>query len=151
MSSGNLPSEHATVAPSTADRVALIVEDTADLRVLFARELADAGFTVVEASDGPAAIEQAHRFAPQAILLDLMLPGINGFNVARLLRDDERTRGAAIVAVTALASERLRISALEAGCDLFIRKPVAAADVVDQLIRLLEQRRAPPSAPPANH
>jgi DNA-binding response OmpR family regulator len=120
MSSESLPSEHATAVPSAADRVALIVEDTADLRILFARELADAGFTVVEACDGPAALEQAHRFAPQAILLDLMLPGINGFNVARLLRDDKRTRGAAIVAVTALASERLRISALEAGCDLFI-------------------------------
>lgn len=151
MSSESLPSEHATAVPSAADRVALIVEDTADLRILFARELADAGFTVVEACDGPAALEQAHRFAPQAILLDLMLPGINGFNVARLLRDDKRTRGAAIVAVTALASERLRISALEAGCDLFIRKPVAAGDVVEQLIRLLEQRRAPPGASPANH
>jgi DNA-binding response OmpR family regulator len=150
MSSENLPSGHATTAPGAAHRVALIVEDTADLRALFARELADAGFTVVEACDGPAALEQAHRFAPQAILLDLMLPGVNGFNVARLLRDDERTRDSAIVAVTALASERLRISALEAGCDVFIRKPVAAADVVGQLVRLLEQRRARPDASGSN-
>ncbi len=134
------------MAPRTAELVVLVVEDTIDQRVLLARELADVGFTVIQACDGPAAIEQAHRFAPQAVLLDLMLPGANGFGVARFLREDERTRDAAIVAVTALASERLRISALEAGCDLFIRKPVAVADVVGQLMRLLEQRRARPAA-----
>jgi DNA-binding response OmpR family regulator len=136
------PSEHPSASPRTAESPILIVEDAADLRVLFATELADAGFTVVEACDGPAAIEQAHRFAPQAVLLDLMLPGVNGFSVARLLRSDGRTRNAAIVAVTALASETMRISALEAGCDLFIRKPVTASDVVGRLMQLLEQRRA---------
>jgi DNA-binding response OmpR family regulator len=146
MGPDNLPSKDASTAPSTVELVALIVEDAVDLRVLFARELTDAGFTVVQACDGPAAIEQAHRFRPQAVLLDLMLPGVSGFGVARFLREDERTRDAAIVAVTALASERLRISALEAGCDLFIRKPVAVADVVGQLMRLLEQRRARPDA-----
>jgi DNA-binding response OmpR family regulator len=146
MSTDNLPSENASRAPRKAELVVLLVEDTVDQRVLFARELTDAGFTVVQACDGPAAIEQAHRFGPQAVLLDLMLPGVNGFSVARFLREDERTRDAAIVAVTALGSETLRISALEAGCDLFIRKPVEAADVVGQLIRLLEQRRARPDA-----
>jgi DNA-binding response OmpR family regulator len=138
----NSPSESASASPGAAESPVLIVEDAPDLRVLFAAELADAGFTVVEACDGAAAIEQAHRFAPQAVLLDLMLPGVNGFSVARLLRSDERTRNAAIVAVTALASETMRVSALEAGCDLFIRKPVTASDVVDQLVRLLERRRA---------
>jgi DNA-binding response OmpR family regulator len=148
-SSDSHSSEHLLAAPP-ADAVALIVEDTEDLRKLFAEELAGAGFTVVQACDGQDAIEQARRFAPQAVLLDLMLPGINGFGVARFLRDDARTRDAAIVALTALASDSLRTTALEAGCDLFIRKPVVAADVVGQLIRLLERRRTPSEPPPRN-
>src|ERR1700689_2669770 len=109
----NLPSEDASTAPRTVELIVLVVEDTVDQRVLFARELTDVGFTVVQACDGPAAIEQAHRFAPQAVLLDLMLPGVNGVSVARFLRGDERPRAPAIVPVTALASARLRISALE--------------------------------------
>ena len=140
-------SEHAPFAPGAGDAVALIVEDTEDLRKLFAEELAGAGFTVVQAVDGHDAIEQARRFAPRAVLLDLMLPGINGFGVARFLREDARTRDAAIVALTALSSESLRTTALEAGCDLFIRKPVVASDVVGQLVRLVERRRTP-SEPP---
>jgi DNA-binding response OmpR family regulator len=150
MSSSDSPSsEHLLAAAAApAEAVALIVEDTEDLRKLFAEELAGAGFTVVQACDGQDAIEQARRFAPQAVLLDLMLPGINGFGVARFLRDDARTRDAAIVALTALASDSLRTTALESGCDLFIRKPVVASDVVGQLIRLLERRRTPTEPPP---
>jgi DNA-binding response OmpR family regulator len=146
MSSDSPSSEHPPLGTRTAESIALIVEDTPDLRSLFAKELSEAGFTVVQAHDGPSAIEQAHRFSPQAILLDLMLPGINGFSVARLLREDVRTRDAAIVAVTALSSETLRTTALDAGCDICIRKPVTASDVVGQLIGLLERRRASPDA-----
>ena len=71
-----------------------------------------------------------------------MLPGINGFAVARLLREDARTRNAAIVAVTALVSETFRATAMEAGCDMFIRKPVVVSDVVTELVQLLGRRRA---------
>jgi CheY-like chemotaxis protein len=72
-----------------------------------------------------------------------MLPGINGFNVARMLRADERTRDAAIVAVTALASDRLHAMALEAGCDSCLTKPVLGTAVVAELMRLLVARRSP--------
>src|SRR6201999_3315 len=105
-------------APTPRPRVwgplVLIIEDTTDLRDLFAAELATDGFLVIDAVDGEVGLEKAQRFRPDAIVLDLMLPGINGFNVARMLRGDERTRDAAIVAVTALSSERLRAMALEA-------------------------------------
>jgi two-component system phosphate regulon response regulator PhoB len=119
----------------------LIVEDTTDLRDLFAAELATDGFLVIDAADGEVAIEKARRFAPDAIVLDLMLPGINGFNVARILRSDDRTRHVAIVAVTALASERHRSMALEAGCDSCLRKPVLGAAVVAELMRVLVHKR----------
>jgi CheY-like chemotaxis protein len=120
----------------------LVIEDTTDLRDLFAAELATDGFLVIDAMDGEAGIEKARRFEPDAIVLDLMLPGINGFNVARILRSSDRTRNAVIVAVTALTSQRLRAMALEAGCDSCLSKPVLGAAVVRELMRLLVARRS---------
>jgi DNA-binding response OmpR family regulator len=120
----------------------LIIEDTTDLRDLFAAELATDGFLVIDAVDGELGLEKAQRFRPDAIVLDLMLPGINGFNVARMLRADERTRDTAIVAVTALSSDRLRAMAIESGCDSCLTKPVLGAAVVAELMRLLVARRS---------
>jgi DNA-binding response OmpR family regulator len=120
----------------------LIIEDTTDLRDLFAAELATDGFLVIDAVDGEGGIDKAKRFEPDAIVLDLMLPGINGFNVARILRSHEPTRNAAIVAVTALTSIRLRSMALEAGCDSCLVKPVLGATVVRELMRLLVAKRS---------
>lgn len=120
----------------------LIIEDTTDLRDLFAAELATDGFLVIDAVDGEAGIDKARRFEPDAIVLDLMLPGINGFNVARVLRGNERTRNTVIVAVTALTSSRLLSMAIEAGCDSCLCKPVLGAAVVRELMRLLVARRS---------
>jgi two-component system OmpR family response regulator len=142
-----MPTHPPSAGPAPRPRVrgplVLIIEDTTDLRDLFAAELATDGFLVIDAVDGEVGLEKAQRFRPDAIVLDLMLPGINGFNVARMLRGDERTRDAAIVAVTALSSERLRAMALEAGCDSCLTKPVLGAAVVAELMRLLVARRSP--------
>jgi DNA-binding response OmpR family regulator len=120
----------------------LIIEDTTDLRDLFAAELATDGFLVIDAVDGESGIDKAMRFQPDAVVLDLMLPGINGFNVARLLRSRDRTEHMVILAVTALTSERLRAMALEAGCDACLSKPVLGATVVAELMRLLVRKRS---------
>jgi DNA-binding response OmpR family regulator len=128
--------------PRARGPLVLIIEDTTDLRDLFAAELATDGFLVIDAADGEMGLDKAQRFRPDAIVLDLMLPGINGFNVARMLRGDERTRETAIVAVTALSSDRLRTMAIEAGCDSCLTKPVLCAAVVGELMRLLVARRS---------
>ena len=120
----------------------LVIEDTTDLRDLFAAELATDGFLVIDAVDGEAGIDKAKQFEPDAIVLDLMLPGINGFNVARILRGHETTRNTVIVAVTALTSVRLQNMALEAGCDSCLLKPVLGAAVVRELMRLLVAKRS---------
>jgi DNA-binding response OmpR family regulator len=120
----------------------LIIEDTTDLRDLFAAELATDGFLVIDAGDGEVGIDKAKQFEPDAIVLDLMLPGINGFNVARILRAYEPTRNVVIVAVTALSSVRLQTLALEAGCDSCLHKPVLGAAVVRELMRLLVAKRS---------
>jgi DNA-binding response OmpR family regulator len=118
----------------------LIVEDTADLRDLFATELATDGFLVIDAPDGESALEKARRFEPHAVVVDLMLPGIDGFALARILRADPATRDAAIVAVTALASGHHRALAIESGCDSCLRKPVLGADVAQEVTRVLKKR-----------
>jgi DNA-binding response OmpR family regulator len=119
----------------------LIVEDEDSIREMYAAELAAAGFMVLEANDGSSAIEKALQFGPHAVVLDLMLPGIDGFKVARKLRSEDGTRGVAIVALTALASKKFEDLALAAGCDAFLSKPVLGAALVGTIVRLLAKRR----------
>jgi DNA-binding response OmpR family regulator len=119
----------------------LVVEDICDQRDLFVEELEYAGFAVVEAADGETAIEAAVQSSPEAIVLDLMLPRVSGFNVARVLRASDRTRLTTIVAVTALTSDAFRAQALDAGCDSVLRKPIIGAAVVAEIMRLLGKRR----------
>jgi DNA-binding response OmpR family regulator len=126
----------------------LVVEDTLDQRDLFVEEFESAGFAVLEAPDGETAIDAAVHSSPEAIVLDLMLPRVSGFNVARVLRAHDRTRRAAIVAVTALTSETFRAEALDAGCDSVLRKPLIGATVVAEIMRLLAKRRNPQESTP---
>jgi len=118
----------------------LLVEDEDSLRELYAAELAAAGFMVLEAQDGATAIGKAFQFEPHALVLDLMIPGVDGFKVARRLRTDERTEDMAIIALTALRSEKFEELALGAGCDSFLSKPVLSAALVGELVRQIAKR-----------
>lgn len=118
-----------------------MVEDAEDARELYVSELEEAGFSVAQAATGEAALEQSRQFCPHVIVLDLMLPGVNGFSVARAVRAAATGRSVAILAVTALTSGTLRRMAFEAGCDAFLCKPVVAARIVEEAQRLLKTRR----------
>jgi DNA-binding response OmpR family regulator len=118
-----------------------VVEDAEDSRELFALELERAGFIVARAWDGEAALVLAREVEPDVIVLDLMLPGINGFSVARAVRSSQEHRNVAILAVTALTSDGMRRMALEAGCDAVLCKPVVASIVVDEARLLVDSRR----------
>ena len=120
----------------------LVVEETANARELYSAELAAAGFMVLEAADGATAIDKSLRFAPHAVVLDLMLPGVDGFKVARRLRSDDRTKDVAILAVAAVTVERLEAMARAAGCDAFLAKPVLGAALVGEIVRLLAAKRS---------
>ena len=102
--------------------------------------LRHAGLEARHAADGLTALELAATWQPDLVVLDLMLPGVSGFNVARLLRANEQTHDALIVAVTALSSDTFRSYALEAGCNSVLRKPVIGATVVGEVVRLLAKR-----------
>jgi DNA-binding response OmpR family regulator len=121
----------------------LVVEDEGAQLEYLASELERAGFTVMEAANGDEGLEKVRSFEPDVVVLDLMLPEISGFVLARAVRSFERTRDIGIVAVSALASEALRIEALAAGCDAFLTKPVRAALVVEQVRLVLTRRDSP--------
>ncbi len=116
--------------------VVLVVDDNDDFRALAAESLRAAGYTVVEAADGDAAIEQARAIRPRAILLDLGMPHIDGCTVARILKDDVGTAHIPIVAFTGSSgSERAR--ALAAGCDAFLEKPATSKVIATVVARVI--------------
>jgi CheY-like chemotaxis protein len=122
----------------------LVVEDEQPQREYLVSELERTGFIVLEASNGNDALELVRRFAPDVVVLDMMIPEISGFALARAIRSSERTRDIGIVAVSALASEALRMEALGAGCDAFLKKPVRAELVIEE-VRSVQDRRGSPS------
>lgn len=102
----------------------LVVDDFEAGRELCAEYMAFRGYGVATAKDGAEAIEKAFELAPDAILMDLSLPEIDGWEATRRLRSDARTQGIKIIALTAHALEAERDRALEAGCDAVVTKPV---------------------------
>jgi DNA-binding response OmpR family regulator len=135
------PSHDGTETPKGRTPTVLVVEDAADSRELYASELSLAGFSVSEAEDGDQGLRLALRLEPDIIVLDLMLPGLNGYSVARLVRTLQRRRRSVIIAVSAITSEPLRLAALDAGCDSFLSKPVVASRVVTEALLLLQRAR----------
>jgi CheY-like chemotaxis protein len=116
----------------------LVVEDFDDAREMYRDYLEFAGFRVETARDGREAIDKAHALQPDLILMDLSLPGVDGWEATRLLKSDPATRHLVIVALSAHAlaaeGERARV----AGCDGFIAKPCLPPDLVTEITRYLK-------------
>jgi two-component system cell cycle response regulator DivK len=147
MSDSAPPPRRTHSGPRSRGPLVLVVDDDEVTRDVYAAELAGAGFMVLEADSGAAGIEKALQFGPHAIVLDLMMPGIDGFKVARRLRTDDRTRDIPIVALTALASGKSQELAIAAGCDTFFTKPVLPALLIGELVRLIAKRTRESSTP----
>ena len=102
----------------------LVVDDIeANVRLLEAKLTAEY-YEVISANDGPTALAMAASEKPDIILLDVMMPGMDGFQVCRRLKDDPETRHVPVVLVTALDSRGDRIAGLESGADEFLTKPI---------------------------
>lgn len=119
----------------------LLVEDREDNRVLARKLLERAGFRVVEATDGREALQQVAAQRPDLLLLDMSLPLVDGWTVARTLRQSPDFKDLLIVALTAHAMDGDRDRALEAGCDEFLTKPIEVAKFIPTIRRILERRR----------
>jgi CheY-like chemotaxis protein len=119
----------------------LVADDNADGREML-RDLLEAwGFQVLEARDGREALVSADRYTPDAILLDLQMPRLDGFAVLRHLREDRRLSATPTVAVTAFAQNGTRDRALQAGFDAYVSKPVDFRSLRKELGRLLANTR----------
>ena len=101
----------------------LVVEDDLDIRELISFNLANEGHQVFEANDGEVGIDKARNNNPDLILLDLMLPGIQGLDVCRIIKSDQETKETPIIMVTALGQEEDIVKGLETGADDYITKP----------------------------
>jgi DNA-binding response OmpR family regulator len=101
----------------------LIVDDEAPIRLLCKVNLEAEGIEVLEAEDGVTGLEAARREKPDAILLDVMMPGLNGWNVAEQLLADEATSAIPIIFLTARADLRDRVRGMDAGGLDYITKP----------------------------
>ncbi len=120
----------------------LVIDDEAPIRLLCRVNLEAEGMTVLEANDGPSGLERAKEEQPDVILLDVMMPGLDGWRVAEELLDDARTRDIPIIFLTARAEFRDRARGLDIGGIDYVTKPfnpVELAPLVRDLLSRLER------------
>lgn len=127
---------------STESPLILVVDDYQDAREMCSEYLRFSGFRVEEAVDGVEAIEKATKSLPAAILMDLSLPRLDGWEATRRLKKDARTKHIPIIALTGHALAGHSEGAAEAGCDSFLTKPCLPDQMVAEVKRILE-RTAP--------
>ena len=123
-------------SPGTAEtqRVVLIAEDYADTRALYAEHLADAGFRVVEASDGEQAVTLARQLRPDAVIMDLSMPKVDGWEATRRIRALPGMADTYLLVLSAMDGEFSRAMAFDAGCNDFIRKPFLGAALAEVIL-----------------
>ncbi len=117
----------------------LLVEDNEMNRDMLSRRLERRGYEVVLAEDGDQGLQRAADTRPDLILLDMSLPGVDGWEVARRLKADPATAAISIIALTAHAMAGDRERALEAGCDDYDTKPIELPRLLDKMSTLLAQ------------
>jgi len=120
----------------------LIVEDEPAIQELLSATLTRAGHQVIRADDGESAQRLLREALPDLVLLDWMLPGMSGMDIARRLRAEERTRAIPIIMLTARGEEQDKVAGLEVGADDYVTKPFSPRELVARIKAVL-RRRAP--------
>jgi two-component system sensor histidine kinase/response regulator len=121
--------------------IILSVDDEPINRKLMKAMLAPEGYEIVDAPSGEEAIEAVFRFSPDLILMDVMMPGMNGFDVCKRLKNDDQTKAIPIIMVTGLRDKAHQLSAMEAGADDFVSKPVDRFELLIRVKSLLRIKR----------
>lgn len=121
----------------------LLIEDTEEVWDFLSRRLARRGYDVLLAHDGKSGVEMARTDVPDVILLDMNLPVLDGWSVARQLKSEPATAAIPIIAMTAHALVSDREKAIAAGCDDYHSKPIDFANLLSQISKALEDRSKP--------
>lgn len=117
----------------------LVVEDEAAIREMLNFSLGRAGFDVQEAGDARQAQDAINKSVPDLVLLDWMLPGISGVDLANKIRQSSRTRDLPIIMLTARGEEESKIKGLEAGADDYVTKPFSTQELIARIRALLRR------------
>jgi phosphate regulon transcriptional regulator PhoB len=124
----------------------LVVDDEQDALELIEFNLKSAGFDVLRAMDGKEAVQKARNEKPHLIILDLMLPEVEGLDVCKILRRDTTTTDIPIIMLTAKATELDRVLGLELGADDYVTKPFSPRELVLRVKSLLRRRESTPAS-----
>ncbi|HZI17377.1 MAG TPA: response regulator [Pyrinomonadaceae bacterium] len=130
-------------APGSAKRPArgrtvLVAEDDPDVRLMIGTMMEMRGYRVAQAADGQETLEVARAERPDIILMDLQLPRLNGFSVARFIRQEDALRRVPIIVVSAHDPAKHRALALAAGCNSFVTKPIDFNRLEELMRRLMD-------------
>jgi phosphate regulon transcriptional regulator PhoB len=128
----------------TAQKI-LVVEDEPDIRKLVQYNLIQERFSVLEAEDGEQALKLLQRETPNLVILDLMLPGLSGMELCKLLKQRSETAKLPILMLTAKAGEADRIVGLEMGADDYLAKPFSPREMVARVRAILRRSEAKPA------
>jgi two-component system phosphate regulon response regulator PhoB len=129
------------VVMGTGERV-LVVDDEPDIVALVAYHLAKSGYRVSTAANGVDGLRAINTERPALVVLDLMLPGLNGYEVLERLRGDDATRDVAVIMLTARREEPDRIQGLSSGADDYLTKPFSPHELVLRVGAILRRTRA---------
>ncbi|HET9133957.1 MAG TPA: response regulator [Gemmatimonadales bacterium] len=121
----------------------LVVDDEPDITALVAYHLAKAGYRVSTASNGPDALKAAREERPDVVVLDLMLPGLSGYDVLAELRKRDETRDVGVIMLTARGEEPDRIKGFSLGADDYLSKPFSPAELTMRVQAILRRLAAP--------
>ena len=118
----------------------LIIEDEKDIVDLIEYHLKQSGFSVISALDGPTGLERARKKSPNLIILDLMLPGMDGKDICRSLKSNPLTQSIPILMLTAKAEETDRLIGFELGADDYVTKPFSPKELVLRVKAILRRK-----------
>jgi CheY-like chemotaxis protein len=125
--------EQLSVGYQGEQKVVLVVDDKEENRLVLVDLLRPLGFEMVEAADGQAGLEKARERSPDLILIDLVMPVLDGFEAVRRLRQDPEFQETVVIALSASVFEQDQQQSLDAGCTDFLPKPVQAADLLHKI------------------
>ena len=121
----------------------LVVDDSDDLRGLMAESLRKlGGFTVVTAEDGIVGLERYFEVQPDCIVIDVRMPGLDGYQLVRALRGDPTSAATPLVILSAMVQDRDKLAGFFAGADEYLVKPVSPLELVQTIRRVLERTEA---------